>query len=231
MAQKVAAATGAWSAAATWNSVTNTPTLHASTNITLNSVTGIFTAGFTAPNLVNACTGVLLFVTTKPVGATYVVTLQESTVDTAATVSIADTAFPIASNWIYFKFPTPYVFTTLTASAYRFKITRASATTNAAVAADSGGTLPAYLATDDRTGVPGTTDDVWIVTANGSGTITVTMDGTQTIGAGGNTTGLSQRTITNAVTIGPGGLLVADEVASAQLTSKGNITTGGGGRT
>jgi hypothetical protein len=229
MAQKVAAATGAWSTAATWNSVTNAPTIHASTNITLNSTTGIFTAGFTAPDLVSACTGVLLFVTTVPVTATYVVTLQESTVDTAATVSVLASAFPIANNLIYFRFATPYVFTTLTASAYRFKITRASATTNAIVAADSGGANPLFWATTDQTGVPGATDDVWIVTANGTGTITVTMDGTQTIGSGTNTTGISQRTIGNAVTISQGGLLTWDTATSAQLTSKGNVTAGGGG--
>lgn len=229
MAQKVAVATGAYSAAATWNSVTNTPTLHASTNITLNSTTGIFTATFTAPNTINACVGMLMHVTTLPVNATYVVTLQESGVDTAAVASILASAFPAAGNWIFFKFPTPYVFTTTGAGAYRFKITRASATTNAAVAADSGGSLPAYLAVDDRTGVPAATDDAWIVTPNGTGTVSVTLDGTQTIGGGGNTTGLSRRSITNAVTLGPGSLLSWDIAASATLTSKGNITVSGGG--
>lgn len=229
MAQKAAVADGNWSTAGTWNSVTNTPTLHASTNITLNSAVGIFTATFTAPNLVNGCVGVLFYVTTVPVGATYVVTLQEGGVDTATTASIAAADFPIVNNWIFFKFAAPYVFTTVVAGSYRFKITRAAATTNAAVAADSGGANPAFLAVDDRTGVPAGTDDVWLVGANGTGTVSVTMDGTQTIGSGTNTTGISQRSIGNAVTISDGGLLLWNTAASADLTSMGNVTVSGSG--
>lgn len=89
MAHKVAAASGNYGTAATWNSVTNTPTLHASTVISI-STTNLFTAAFTAPNTTNACTGVLIHITNIGGGAgTLTVTLQESTVDTAATVSIA----------------------------------------------------------------------------------------------------------------------------------------------
>lgn len=227
MAQKVAIADGPWSTAATWNSVTNTPTLHASTNVTINA-TARFTATFTAPNTTNACTGVLLYITAVGTGGTVTVTLQESTVDTAAsrTLNITDL---VANNWVYFRFATPYVFTTTGAGAYRFKIEAASPVGTSNAAADSGGSLYCFLATDDRTGVPGATDDVWIVGQNQATAITVTMDGTQTIGNGGNTTGLSRRSITNAVTIGQGGLLVWNTAASATLTSKGNITVSGGG--
>lgn len=228
MAQWLAIANGNWSASGTWNQVTNTPTLHASTNITLNSTTGIFTATFTAPNTTNACVGVLFHITTTPVNANYVVTLQESGVDTAATMTIPASSFPATGNWIFFKFPTPYVFTTAAAGAYRFKITRASATTNALVAADSGGSNPTFLAIYNRIGVPATTDDTWILSGNASGTMSVVMDGTQTVGGGGNTTGLSRRSITNAVTISQGGLLIWDTSANATLTSKGNITISNG---
>lgn len=229
MAQKVAIADGNWSTAGTWNSVTNTPTMHASTNITLSSTSGSFSATFTAPNTSNACVGVLLYVVTQPVTASYVITLQENSIDTAATVTISAANWPITGNWIFAKFPSAYTFTSTTAGYYRFKITRASATTNAAVAADSGGSNFAFLAVDNRTGAPATTDDVWLVGSNGTGTVSVTVDSTQTIGSGTNTTGLSQRSIGNAVTISTGGLLSWDTTASASLTSKGNATSSGGG--
>lgn len=221
MAQKVAAATGNWSTAATWNSVTNTPTLHATTNITI-STTNLFTATFTAPNTTNACTGVLLFIPAVGSGGTVTVTLQESTVDTAAAVSIAVTNL-VALTWVYFRFATPYVFTTTGAGAYRFRIVNAGAAGTTSAAADSGAANIAYLATDDRTGVPGTTDDVWICGQNQATAITVTMDGTQTIGSKTDTVLAVQRTLGNAISINNLGVLAWDTAADATLTCGGNI--------
>lgn len=221
MAQKVAAATGAWSAAATWNSVTNTPTLHASTNVTIDG-TARFTAAFTAPNMTNACTGVLIFVNAVGTGGTVTVTLQESTIDTAAARTINITSLT-ALTWVYFTFATPYVFTTTGAGAYRFKIQAAAPTGTTNAAADSGGSLYAYLATDDRTGVPGTTDDIWICGLNQATAITVTMDGTQTIGSGTDTVLAVQRTLGNAISLNNLGVLAWDTTADGTLTCKGNI--------
>jgi hypothetical protein len=221
VAQKVAAATGAWSAAATWNSVTNTPTLHASTNITI-STTNLFTATFTAPNTTNACTGVLLFIPAIGSAGTVTVTLQESTVDTAAARAIAVTSL-VAATWVYFRFATPYVFTTTGAGAYRFRIVNAAAAGTTSAAADSGAANIAYLATDDRTGAPGTTDDVWICGQNQVTPITVTVDGTQTIGSKTDTVLAVQRTLGNAISINNLGVLAWDTVADATLTCGGNI--------
>lgn len=227
MAQKVAVATGAYSAAATWNSVTNTPTLHASANVTI-STTNRFTATFTAPNTTNACTGVLVFVATLGTTGSVVCTLQESTVDTAATVTIAVSAL-VANSWVFFKFPTPYVFTTVVAGSYRFKFVNASVDTTQFASDSGGGNLPAYLATDNRTGVPGSTDDLWLPSANQAAPVTVTMDGTQTVGSGTDTVVPIQRTLGNAIIIGNGSILAWDTVADATLTCKGNIVCNVGG--
>jgi hypothetical protein len=227
MALHAAAADGNWSAGATWNQVTNTPTLHASTNITI-STSNLFTATFTAPNTTNACTGALIYITAVGSGGTTTVTLQESTVDTAAARSITTTSL-VANTWVYFRFATPYVFTTTGAGAYRFKIVNASAAGTTSAAADSGGANIAYLSTDDRAAVPASTDNVWIVGHNQATAITVTMDGTQTIGSGTDTTGLSRRTIGSAIVICNSGLLTFDTAASATLTSLGNIIVSGGG--
>lgn len=225
MAKFAAVSDGNWSTAGTWNQVVNTPTLHASTNITLNATTN--TATFTAPNTTNKCTGVLFFVTNTGSGYSYKVTLQENSIDTAATVTIATSNFPTAGNWIYFKFASPYTFTSTTAGFYRFQIVRSGSGSSSIIAADSGGSNPAYLATEDIAGPPATTDDVWIVGANGTGTVSVTVDGSQTIGSGTDTTGINNRTIGASVTVSCGGLLKWDTTANATLTSKGTIQVGG----
>jgi hypothetical protein len=221
MALHAAAANGNWSTAATWNQVTNTPTLHASTNLAIDT-TNRFTGTFTAPNTTNACTGVLLYVTAAGTGGTVTVTLQESTVDTAAARTLNITAL-VANSWVYFRFATPYVFTTTGAGAYRFKVVAASPTGTSNAATDSGGTTYTFLATDDRAAVPASTDNVWIVGHNQATAITVTMDGTQTIGSGTDTTGLSRRTIGPAIVVQNSGLLTWDVAASATLTCRGNI--------
>lgn len=226
MAIKVAAATGNWSAAATWNSVTNVPTINiTTTNITVTTA-NFFSQTFTAPNLVNACTGVLIYLVSTSYN-NITVTLQESTVDTAAATTFTPatvTQLGIANAaplLVWVKFATPYVFTTTGAGAYRFKITSSSGSFLAI--ADGGGANFAYLATDDRTGVPAATDDVYITGSNATNTITVTMDGTQTIGSGTDTTTVatSCRSVGFAVQIGDHGILAWDQAADATLTVKG----------
>lgn len=227
MAYRVSAQTGNFSTAATWDQVTNTPTLHASTNITVTN-SDKYTATFTAPNTTNACTGVLVLCTTAAT-KDMTATLQESSVDTAATVTIPLADIP-ANSWVYFRFATPYVFTTTGAGAYRFKIRTATSSTGA-VAADSGGTLMAFLATDDRHSVPTTAENVWVQSPNNTGSLTVTMDGSQSIGDGNDTSLMiaAQRSIGLAMTIGKGGILRWDVAASATLTSKGSVISLTGG--
>ena len=97
MAKKLAVATGAYSAAATWGGITNTPTLHASTNITLANGT-YYTVAYTAPNLIDAATGILIHCVAKGTAGTITATLQENS---AGYVDVAGTAVTInttASN-------------------------------------------------------------------------------------------------------------------------------------
>lgn len=216
---KSSIAAGNWSTAATWGTVTNTPTLHATTVLTLSG-SNTFTAGFTAPNLVNACNGVWIYLST-PGTATINVTLQVATVDTAATKSITTSTGTSTNSagWYFFEFATPYVFLSLTASTYRFRINATSITTAPSIAADSGGTLAAYLAVDNRTGTPGA-EGVMI------GNYAVTMDGTQTVGAGTDTATLgtgAQRSIGFGVQVAYGGSLIWDTAASATLTCLGHF--------
>lgn len=220
MAYKVAASAGNWSTAATWESVTNTPTLHASTNVTIDG-TARYTATFTAPNTTNAVTGLLLYINARGIAGTLTATLQESGTDTAAAVSIAVTALT-AGAWHYLRLPSTYTFATTSAGAYRWKLTISggSGTTNAG--ADSGGSLYAYLSTDSRNGVPASTDDTLIGAA-------VVVDGTQACGNNTTTATAAVRQLGHAVHVCAGGSLAWDTATSVTLTAAGHLVLSPGG--
>lgn len=230
MAYKVAAVNGNWSAAGTWYSVPNTPTLHASTNITI-STTNLFTAAFTAPNLVDSVNGVLLYIVAPgTAGQNITVTLQDNTVDTGATATLSFTDIK-ANSWVYFSFGTPYTFASLAAGRYRFKVVSSGSGSHTG-AADSGGANLAYLCTTDATGVPASTDYVFVTAPNLGASIEVTVDGTQSIGNGADTGTPSTtfaRSIGHAVQILFNGILSWDTITSATLTSLGNVVVANGG--
>ena len=224
MAYKIAGTTGNWSTAGTWYSVPNTPTLHASTNITV-STSNLFTATFTAPNTTDAVTGCLIYIPAIGSSGTVTVTLQDNTVDTTATASIATTSL-IPGSWNWFSFGTPYTFASTAAGRYRFKIVNAGAAGTTTAAADSGGANIAYLCATNATGVPASTDYVFIAAG------IVTLDGTQSIGNGADTAAPSStfaRSIGHAIQVLTGAILKWDTAASATLTSLGNVVVASGG--
>lgn len=224
MTRYVALQNGDLSTPSVWGTVTNTPTLHASTTTILGATN--FSGTFTAPNTTNACVGFLVHQsTTNPVSDTFTFTLQQNTVDTVSSISLStsvlydDTA--TYSKWYFVKLP-DFVFTSTTAGYYRFKITRTGATTNYRLAADSGGANFSFMAVDNRTGTPVAGDDIYVIGANGTGTVVVTVRGTTgSIGSGTDTTGITTRTIGSAITIGCGGTLVYDTAANTTLQVKG----------
>lgn len=228
MARLVANATGNFTASATWDTGVNTPTIHASTNITISSG-GINSATFTAPNTTNFSTGALIFIPAIGSAGTITATLQESGVDKAS-ASIAVTALQ-ANTWVYFRWATPYQYTTTGAGAYRIKLANAAGTGTTSAAADSGGSNFAYLATDDRHSAPVASDDVFIVAPNQGSAITITVDANATFGSG-TATGAptaNGRVIGNALYLYNNGTLDFSRVASTTLTVKGIIEIGKGG--
>ena len=209
-----------------FDTVTNVPTVHASTNIT-NAGT-MYTATFTAPNTTNACKGVLLYFNGSGVTGSMTVTLQENTVDTAAVKALT---MPFTkAGLVYFQFPTPYVFTATTAGYYRFKVVAPTGQAGGSMA-DSGGTLPAYMAVDDRSGALGATDDLVVVSPNNTGTVTVTILGTgSSFGSGTYTgAGTDNRGLGYGIQVGNGGILKWDTSADSTLNLKGTIKIEDGG--
>lgn len=225
------------SSATGWDTVTNTPTLHASTNLT-TLTTASYSAAYTAPNLVNKATGAALMLIASGSYAsgntTLTLTLQEyngaTWSDTAATSTIIvntnNSSFTVGA-WIYFRFGTPYTFTTTSAGYYRLKVIRGTVTTAPTLRMDSGGSNFAFMATDDRTGAVASTDNLLVLGINYSNT-TVTLDGTQTIGSGlgALTQQTSSVTLSAALYIGPYGIVTADNAADVAITCKGHLVTG-----
>ena len=217
MAYRAALATGNFNTAATWLQGTNVPTIHASTNTSL-STTPVYSATLTAPNITNASVGCMVYLVAKGTATTITATLQESTVDTAHTVTI-NLANVNAGTWIFFKPATPYTFTTLLANRYRWKFVVDTGTTTTLAQASTAN--PACIYYDNRAVVPVSGDYVYIVGENGSTTIDVTLDGTQTIG--NNVTSGVARSITNALYLSNSGKLTGDTTASHQLTHRGTV--------
>lgn len=211
--------------AAAWDTATNTPSFHATTNIGATTG-GVYTATFTAPNTTNACTGVWLYGSSNAIaGRNIIVTLQENTVNTVCTKTVATTDLSIAGTppgFVYIRFPTPYVFTSTTAGYYRFEIKTSASTWN--FAAISTGATIAYMATDDRHSAPGA-DQVFIPSFNGTDPKTLTLSGTQTIGDG---TAVAAYTVPRqdwnmAICVGNGGIVAQDPTATTALTIAGFV--------
>ena len=209
----------------------NTPTLHATTNVTVGA-SKIYSATFTAPNTSNYAYGAWICVITIAGTTGYSITigLQENGADASpacnSTVACADIG---VTGWHWFKFGTPYKFTSTTPGYYRLYAVRSgSGTTSPQLAYDSGGANFAYACIYNAPTTPAATDDLWIGGDNSTGTRTMTYSTTTAnVGSGTDTTGQSRRTLGMALWITNGGLLKADTTASTTLTVKGNPLVSG----
>lgn len=224
MANFLANATGNWSATATWAAVRNTPTIHATTNNTVTSG-GITSATFTAPNTTNYVTGCAVYMAAVGTAGNIVCTLQENSIDTAATATIAITSLT-AGGWAYFKFATPYQYTATTAGYYRFKLNTSGASGTTNVASNSGATNFAYQAGDDLVAAVPTTNDDVTNAGNNAAALTVTIDDTsRLVGSGASAaTAVGARSYgLAAVYLSQGGTLAWSNAANSTLECKGHI--------
>ena len=204
----------------TWNRITNTPTIHATTNIAINTL-NFYSATFTAGNIGDTCLGVFIHISNVGTGGTWTIGLQQNSITVAtANTRAVSTLNGITNQWVYFAFPTPFAFTSTSAGYYRFVVTVAGSTGSNGLAADSSGTLFSYLAVDNRSaGKPVSGDDIWV--GGDSAVVTLTMDGTQTVGSRAGTAQYSTRTVTHAVNICFNAKILWDTAASASLTCRG----------
>lgn len=215
MAQLVSNQVGNLNNSAVFDTVANTYSIHATTNINL-STSNQFTAAFTAPNTVNAVTSLSVFVNAKGSAGTVTFTLQQSTIDVAS-VTASVSSLP-TRGWFNVQLGAPFTYTTTAAGAYRWKITIAGATGTTSLAADAAGTAFAYMSSDNRNAAPGTSDDIALfheVTVNTTGL---------SFGTGSNTTATTTgRLAGSACIIGKNGHLKFSRVANNDVTVKGDI--------
>lgn len=211
--------------AANWDEGVNSPTVHASTSITVTSG-GVTSATFTAPNTTNACTGVLVPVAAVGTAGTITAQLQENS---AGWVDVASANYTLnitslrASTLVFFEFTTPYVFAATTAGYYRIKLSTSGASGTTSIAADSGGSNFSYLATMNNNVVPTTSDDVIFVSPNQGSELAISLDTSPSIGSGTNTSTAAFRSWGNALTFANNGVLSWPTSTSRTLTCKGNI--------
>jgi len=218
--------------ASAWDEGVNTPSVHASTSITVTAG-GVFSLPFTAPNLVNACTGVLVPIAAKGTAGNIIATLQEDAgagfVDVAgATATIAITSL-VASAHTFFKFTTKKVFTTTTANKYRFKLNTSGASGTTSIPADSIGANFSFEAYMDKNVVPVTGDNLHFQSPNQGAELVIALDSSPSIGDGSNTTFPAFRSWGNAMVFSNLGVLSWPTGTSRTLTNKGNILLQSGG--
>ena len=194
MAVRSMTATQSFSAPTQADTVTNTMTQHATINITISSAS--FTSvAYTAANGGESITGVWVYVVAVGSAGTVTAQLQGNSagyVDIAGVAVTVNTTDLKAGGWFYFRYAAAHAVVSGAASYYRVKLTGAGMTGTTTVAADSAGTAFSYYATDNRntTTAPGTSDNL-VVGGHAGATVTLTLDGTQTIGSNSFTGGTS----------------------------------------
>jgi len=228
--------TGNFNTAGTWDSSITPGTIHASTSVSITTG-GIDTTSFTAPNTTNAATGVWVYAATYPAsGRDWTAELYESGVATGSIATILQTDMPTTAGWIYFRLATPYVFTTVVASSYKWRIKSTTANSGTAAADNTSTSLVFPIHTYDLTQAPTTADQCYIAPHNCTTTVTVTVDGTTGDIRGGSTTGQAATLRSTTLSLYIGGSLTNskavlkwDTAASATLTVGGpGVCTDGG---
>lgn len=230
---------GNWSTAATWDTVANTTTVGSAVNVT---TAGINSDTWTAPNTTNAVTGAWVSMTTQPAaGRDWTLELFQSGVATGTIATILQTDMPTPDTvapdiWVYFRFTTPFTYTTTAANAYRFQL-KSTVANSGAVRNNSGATGFMVLATDNRNAVPAGAHQAFIGAHNCVTPITVTVNGTTPAVTGGTASSLEptlREYTRHAVVIGGAAVkdsaqLVWDTAADATLTFTGNFIIQNGG--
>lgn len=243
MALRVSTTGGNWSDAGTWQTITASSAFGASYNTVLTSRR--YGAVFTAPNTVNACLGSIVFmnvvnVSTKNIfyctlqeynGSTWVdkvtASIDEATLKYDNLISTGSTL----GSYLYFKFATPYTYTTTSAGYYRMAYYTLSG--SVLLRYDSVSTNQFYnIIIDDRTSAVGATDEILIVGDPNSTYSTVMLDGANTCGSGLNFLNRSSTlgAGSNALHIGHSGELKFPQTMSSSITVNGHVYCNSGGK-
>lgn len=217
---KILKGTGDLSDTANWYDDTNTITLHASTNITLDT-TGKLGATFTAPNTSNYSKGTLCFLVAKNNTSTITAELQEFNGATWSTVASRAIATTLMQNGTWVRFDWSYQFTTTSSGYYRINFKSDTSSSACTLAADSGGSLVAYQSFDDRTGIP-SSETAYALCEAGS-TAILTMESNVTLVGTEFSTSSTARSIGYSLYAGHGVTIKQSRSTSSTVTIQGNV--------
>lgn len=180
MAQKVALATGDWNVAATWLDAVNTPTIHASTNNTINT-TGIFGQTLVAANT-NNILGFLVYPVASWSGKTITFTLQANSVDTPTTIVINGSDLNL-NQPLFLKLSAPYAKT----AGVTYRLKAQTNTSTCTIAQSSTASQFACMILEAASAAPAVGDSVYYCCPNSNTDITVTITDTSAV-CGNNAT-------------------------------------------
>jgi hypothetical protein len=214
---------GDWDTAANWDTGVNTPTLHASTNLSIVS-TSQYTQAFTAPSITDYCTGASFLISNATGTGTdyFLVALQEydgaTWNDVATETVLHDDISRPAMN--HFRFGTPYQFTTVTVGYYRFRVVNNA--NSVVIAADSGGSNPSFIAWHDVNNFPVAGDHAFVESYD-TNELAIKVVGTEACGnADSPATDMSWRSWDFGLYISAHGKLEWDTAAASKLDCKGH---------
>ncbi len=241
---------GDWATAATWGTITDTTNfllLDSTTSVSLTSSYKYATA-FTAPNTSNSVTHIITGLTGDVANtetADIKVVLEEwdgvsawveKASGTFASNDLIDggaTQYYTGTGFLMVLLSSPYQFTTTSASYYRVGIKYENAAggwddTTLDLKFKSGASTEVVFAVDDRTAVPGTSEDVLIIGEIGSTGGTqhaVKITSSQSCGSdvNVNTNNFNDGEISVGVMIAYNGKLHFDQTADSDLTIKGSL--------
>lgn len=180
MAQKVALTTGDWNSASTWLDAVNAPTIHASTNNTINT-TGIFGQTLVAANT-NNILGFLVYPVASWAGKTITFTLQANSVDTAITIAINGSNVNL-NQPLFLKLAAPYAKTI--GVTYRLKAQTNTSTCTIAQSATA--SQFACMILEAASSAPASGDSIYYCCPNSNTDLTVNITDTSAV-CGDNTT-------------------------------------------
>lgn len=180
MAQKVLLATGNWNSPSSWADAINTPTIHASTNNTINT-TGIFGQTHVAAD-VNPLLGFLVYPVASWAGKTITFTLQANSVDTAITIVINGSDVVLGQP-LFLKLSAPYAKTI--GVTYRLKAQTNTSTCTIAQSATASQFACMILSAASSAPVSG--DSVYYCSPNANTDLTLTITDTSAV-SGDNST-------------------------------------------
>ena len=175
MAFKIARG-GNWSSAATWAEALNTPTIHATTNLSITTGTGIYTQAYTAANSTDKILGTIVHPVASWPGRSVTFTLQENSVDTAVSVTIvgADVQVGVPLRIEHTGF------TQTSGRTYRYRMNTNTSSCTVAQSATAS-QAAAIIYSDQSVSAPAAGDSAFIISQNANTDITVTINNTSAI--------------------------------------------------